>query len=478
MELLWLRPGVHFQRLVDKAPWMTLSSAPGPAPMAAAPAESQSKSVSGLKRVLSNLAHLLGGKVAAGLMSLIYLVIVARTLGARDYGQLVLINGYTLFVGSLIAFSGFHGVVRYGALALEAGDTARLARIVRFMTVVETGFGLLAVAVAAAAIPLVGPHFGLSPDAMRIALPYSLAVLSTVRATPQGLLQVAGRFDLIGIHQAVSPTIRLIGTFIVWGLDGGLDGFLLVWLASSLAEGAMMWVFGLIAWRRIVAGERLVGPWRGLVKDGEGFGRFVLITNFDITLRELAPNLAPLTVGWLLGPAAAGLFSLAQRATSALQQPAILLSQASYAVLADQVAKRRLDMLRHTVWRSAGLALLIAVPFVLFFALAGSGFLPMIGGKSFAGGALLLTLIGIARACGLVASPVAAGLTALGRPQRSMVVTLGTNLLLYPLLPVLILWYGTAGAGWHALVQNGVAMALLFLFFRRDAADGHAPTPR
>jgi Na+-driven multidrug efflux pump len=59
-----------------------------------------------------------------------------------------------------------------------------------------------------------------------------------------------------------------------------------------------------------------------------------------------------------------------------------------------------------------------------------------------------------------------------------MVVTLGTNLLLYPLLPVLILWYGTAGAGWHALVQNGVATALLFLFFRHDAADGHAPTPR
>ena len=106
---------------------MTLPPAPGLAPMAGSPAQSQSKSVSGLKRVLSNLAHLLGGKVAAGLMSLIYLVIVARTLGARDYGELVLINGYTLFVGSLIAFSYLDQVIfaaRAPAGAPEGGTLA------------------------------------------------------------------------------------------------------------------------------------------------------------------------------------------------------------------------------------------------------------------------------------------------------------------------------------------------------------------
>jgi O-antigen/teichoic acid export membrane protein len=444
----------------------------GPAvPPGAIPTPQRKQLDSGLKRVLANLAHLLGGKAAAGLMSLVYLVIVARTLGVRDYGVLVLVNGYAVFIGSLIAFSGFHGVVRYGALAMEAGDPARLARIVRFMAMVEGFFGLLALAVAVIAVPFVGPKLGWSADAMRIAIPYSLAVFSNVRATPQGLLQIAGRFDLVGLHQAVSPMIRLVGTLIVWASGGGLNGFLIVWLLSSIAEGAAMWLFGLVAWRKLASGQKLVGPWRGLMRDGEGFGRFILVTNFDISLRELAPNLAPLTIGWMLGPIAAGLFSLAQRATALLQQPAILLAQASYAVLADLVAKRNLAQLRRTVWRSALLAGTIASPIVLAFWLAGDHLLPLVGGKTFRGGVAIVTLVAGARLAALIASPIAAGLTALGRPQRSMMVTLATNLALYPLLPVLIWGLGLHGAGLHALVQNVIATGMLILFFTRDARD-------
>lgn len=454
---------------------MTAPVAPGRTPVASSPAKETRQAESGLKRVVANLAHLLGGKAAAGLMSLVYLIIVARTLGVRDYGMLVLVNSYALFVGSLLAFSGFHGVVRYGSLAAAENDPARLARIVRFMAVVELGFGLLAVLVTAAAVPLVGPRLGWSPDAMRIAVPYSLAVLATVRATPQGLLQVAGRFDLIGIHQAVSPTVRLLGTLIIWTIGGGLDGFLLVWLLSSVAEGVAMWALGLIAWRKLMASEPLRGPWRGLLREPTGFGRFILVTNLDITLRELAPNLAPLTIGWMLGPVAAGLLSLAQRATTLLDQPSKLLSQASYAVLADQVAHGRFDQLRHTVWRSATIAGALAAPIVVAFWAAGNHLLPFLGGHTFQGGAVIVTLIAGARLAALIASPIAAGLTALGKPQRSMAVTLVTNLALYPLLPLLVLCLGLHGAGLHALFQNVIATAMLIFFFAKDARD---PPPR
>jgi O-antigen/teichoic acid export membrane protein len=425
----------------------------------------------GLKRVLLNLAHLLGGKAGAGLMSLVYLVIVARTLGVRDYGVLTLVNGYAQFVGSLVAFSGFHGLVRYGTIALEAGAQDRLARIARLMTVIECTFGLLAVLVAALLVPIVGPRLGWSDDVMRIALPYSLAVLCTVRATPQGLLQIARRFELIGLHQLIAPTIRLIGTLIVWGTGGGLHAFLVVWLLSNLAEGAGMWLLAWPIWRRLVGNERLRGPWRGILRGEAGFRHFILTTNVDLSLRELAPNLAPLTIGWMLGPVAAGLFSLAQRTTQLLQQPAILLSQASYAVLADAVARRRFDQLRRTVWRSALLAAAIATPIVLAFWLVGDKMLPLLGGRTFTGGMVIVTLLAGSRMAGLIASPVNAGLTALGRPQRSVAVTLVTNLLLYPALPLLIRLEGLKGAGWHALLQNVAAMTMLILFFRRDARD-------
>lgn len=436
--------------------------------------DAQSPPKTGVRLVLANLGHLLGGKAAAGVMSLVYLVLVTHRLGAADYGVLVLVNAYAVLIGSLLAFSGFHGVVRYGGIALEGGDAASFARIVRFMAVVEVGCGVVAILIAAIVAPLVGPRLGWSADTIRIATIYSLAVIATVRATPQGLLQIAGRFDLIGMHQAVSPLIRLVGALGVWAAGGGLIGFLTVWLIAAVAEGLAMWGFGLIAWRQLAQGERLRGPWRGAAHQTEGFTRFILITNVDITVRELAPNLAPLTVGWLLGPAAAGLLALTQRATALLAQPTVLLSQASYAVLAGQVARGELPALRHTVWRSAGLALAVAVPIMVVLALLGDRLLIAFGGSSFRGGTMLLVLVAAARTAGLASAPLAAGLTALGLPERSMSVGLVTGLALYPLLPVLLWVAGTDGAGWHALLQNGIAILALAVMFLRDARPSAA----
>jgi len=450
---------------------MTASANTGTDPQAPSASIEQKRPETGLKKIVGNLAHLLGGKAVAGVMSLVYLIIVTRTLGVRDYGVLVLVNGYAVLIGGLVAFSGFHGVVRYGTLAVAGDDPRRLARIVRFMALIELTFGLLAIVIAMALVPVVGPRLGWSPDAMRLAIPYSFAVLAGVRATPQGLLQIAGRFDLIGIHQAISPVVRLIGSITVWAIGGGLEGFILVWLGSCLIEGSAMWLLSLSAWRKLMADEPLRGPWRGLLEERSGFGRFILITNFDITLRELAPNLAPLTIGWLLGPLSTGLFSLAQRATVLLDQPSKLLSQASYAVLADEVARKRFDALRATVWRSAGYAGAIAAPVVIAFWLAGNHLLPFLGGHTFQGGAAIVTLVAGGRLAALIASPIAAGLTALGKPQRSMSVTLATNLLLYPVLPLLILGLGLHGAGLHVLIQNVIATSMLIFFFARDSRD-------
>ena len=42
--------------------------------------------------------------------------------------MLTLISGYATLVGGIVAFSGWHGLVRYGSEALEAGSHERLLR--------------------------------------------------------------------------------------------------------------------------------------------------------------------------------------------------------------------------------------------------------------------------------------------------------------------------------------------------------------
>lgn len=420
-----------------------------------------------VRRIYGNLGHLLGGKVAAGVISLGYMAIAARALGPADYGVLILVHTYVMTVGGIIEFPGWHAVVRYGAQAAAADDPARLTRLLVFAGGVETACGLLAVVVAAVLAPYFGERLGWSPPALAFAAPYSLAVLASIRATPAGYLQLAGRFDLLGVHSAVAPVMRLAGASAAVFTHSGLRGFLVAWLIAALAEWAAMWALGALAMRgRLVRGA-LTGGVRRVVGENPGLWRFML--------GELAGRLAPLTVGWVLGPAAAGLYAVAQRATAVLAQPAQILGQASYAELARLAAAGdRGPRIRAAVGRTIGIALLAAAPVCLAVALFGRRLAVITAGKAFAeAGSIMFWLI-LARAILLAAPPVSAALMALGRPGLSALANLTSGLGLVVLLPAMLLWWGLSGAGLHAVAQALVGLCLLAACAWRVTEPGRA----
>ena len=343
------------------------------------------------------------------------------------------------------------------------------------MSLLELGCGFFAILIAAALIPVVGPALHWSPDAMTFALPYTLAIFSTVRSTPDGILQIAGRFDLLSAHQLINPIVRLAGSLMAFVVGGDLKWFLAVWLIASIAEGVGMWFLGVRELKRMQLSEPLLGSSRGTVAENEGLLPFIVTTNVDLTLSELGPKLTPLTIGWMLGPAATGLFSLAQRASVILQQPATILGHASFAVVAKLVAAGELDRFRRSVWHSFGIALLAAVPIALLLGLFADRIIPLFGGKTFEGGAMLLTLIAAGRTLTAGSASLSSGLIALGRPNKSIIANLLGNLALFPLLPVLISAGGLNGAGWHVLLQSIVVTGMLAWSFRQAVGERMQP---
>lgn len=413
-------------------------------------------------RIYGNLMRLLGGKAASAVLGLGYMVVATRALGPRDYGVLVLVHAFVMTVGGIVEFPGWHAIVRYGAQALAEDDHPRLLRLLRFVAVVEGIGGIASVAVAATLAPIVGPMLGWSPTAIAFALPYSFAVLATIRATPAGYLQLLGRFDWLGFHNIVAPGVRLIGAILVLWTGWGLKGFLVAWLIAALAEWVTMWLLGIVAMRQTLRDPRLLGSARGVLRDNPGLGRFMLAANADVTMSELAARIPPLFVGWTLGPAAAGLYAVAQRAAVVIQQPAQMMGQAAYAELARLIATTGDGAaLRAAMLRCAGVAVAIALPFVLILAFIQHWVAVALGGASFAGAAGLILLLAISRAAWLAAPPASAALTALGRPSLSVAANFAINLGLLPLLPLMMQAFGLAGAGWHAILQGAGASLLL-----------------
>ena len=428
-------------------------------------------------RIYGNLGKLLGGKAIAGLISLAYMVIALRSLGPRDYGVLILVHTFAMTVGGIIEFPGWHAVVRYGAQAIEQGNIPRLLRLLRLTAIVETAGGVTAILVAALLGPWIGPRLGWSQTAIAFSVPYSLAVLATIRSTPSGYLQLAGRFDLLGIHNMVAPIVRLAGAVLVIAVGGKLLGFLIAWLAAALAEWITMWGFGLWVARRQLPGERLWGSPRGTLSENESLRAFMIAANADITLSDLAPRIAPLAVGWVLGPAAAGIYAVAQRATAVIVQSAGILGQAAYAELARLVAAGAPALaVRRAVVRSVRIALIVALPLLVLIFLFGRPLARLLGGGSFESAGDLMPWLFLARTILLVAPPASAALVALGRPGLSVRANLICSVGLLPLLPVMMMGLGLAGSGAHAVIQ-GSATALLLAWFLWRESEKDRPDP-
>jgi O-antigen/teichoic acid export membrane protein len=417
-----------------------------------------------VRRIYGNLGLLLGGKASAGLISLIYTVIAARVLGPEQYGVLVLINYFAMFIGGLIAFPGWHAIVRYG-FAQADNDQDKLIRLLRFAGAIELVGGLVAVATAAIVAPLVGPRLGWSPEAQALAVPYSLAVLATVRATPAGFLQIIRRFDILGIHNIVTPVMRLIGTLIVVAFGWGVTGFIYAWLLAALVECASLWVFGVIFARRHFGERALLGAVQDVRHENEGLMRFMMTANADIMLGDIVGRVTPLIMGWVLGPAAAGLYSIATRTTIVIAQPAQILGQAAFAELARLLAQGGTGAaVRRALARTTGIALAAALPVLAIIALFSRQISAMIAGPAYAGASTIMIWLAVARVIALTAPPTSAALIAMGRPGLSVTSNLTTNIGLLPLLPVLTLSFGLNGAGIHAVVQSVAASVMLGCF--------------
>ena len=427
-----------------------------------------------VRRIYANLGLLLSGKASAGLVSLAYLAVASRALGPADYGVLVLVHAYVLTVGGIVNFPGWHAVVRFGAQADGRGGTDRLLRLLRLTATVELAAAVTAAVLAAVLAPVVGPRLGWTPQALAFAGPYSLAVLASARSTPAGYLQLKRRFGLLGAHNLLAPTVRLVGAAAAAWAGWGLQGFLWVWLVAAVAEGLAMWAMGWAVGRRELDGRRWLGSLGGVRTENPGVWRFMLAANSDVTLGELAGRLAPLAVGWVLGPAGAGLYAVAQRAGTVIAQPAQVLGQAAYAELARLAAARAgMAQVRGAVLRCVGVALVAAVPAGVLVTAFAPEVTRLLAGRAFVAAAPTLAWLALARLVLIAAPPCSAALVALGRPGLSVTANLIASLGLFPVLLVALSRFGLPGAGYQAVLQGAVTTTLLAAFVMR--ATGRSP---
>ena len=416
------------------------------------------------RRVFKNSAMLTAGKVYTALVGLLYLALATRALGAHNFGVLILIHAYAVAVRDFVTLKTSQCVVRYGAICLESNKEEDFQKLVKFTMLLDIGFCVAATLVGILAISAVGPSFGVAPELVPVASLYCIMILFNFKATPLGLLRLFDRFDLIAVMLMVVPTIRLVGACVAYVFYRDVSAFLFFWFIAGAVQCLGIVWFGWREFRRQGYSKGMNLEFRHLAQPHQGILSFIWTSHIHRTLYASTVHIATLVVGFLMGPVGAGLFKIAQEASSVLLKPALLFNETVYPEMAKIAVNKDYRRLWSVITHSALVAGAIAGLILLVVFVFGQSLLSLAFGAEYTNAYDVLILLMIAAAIMMTSFALDPALYSIGRPDISMNVRIVTTILHISVMVLLLQEIGLVGAG-IAAIAGSLATALLLLFY-------------
>ena len=417
------------------------------------------------------------------MLSLIYLAIVARSLGVAGFGKFTLVLGAAQAIELLASFQSWQIVVRYGIPHLTARRDTELNDLLRFCVVLEIAAALISAVVLAAVYIGMGRYFGWTDKLVEGAIAFGVVFVISTHWTPIGILRMRDRFDTATFADAATPIVRCIGAVVMLAIKPGAIGFFGVWAVAEFLTAVAYWTAALrlqpIRWDV----RRGLGL-RTLAEANPGILKYALATNANSSLDVGGKQVALLMIGFLLNPAAVGGFRMAQQ----LAQGVAKFSQTMGRAIFPELMRSRTDgsgeqafatLLIRTFRLTAGGAVIVVTVVLLL----GKPLIQLIGGEQFLSAYPLLQILGLAAAIDFAAVAFEPALVAMGRAGLALKLRLVSTTVLLGGIVVLIPLWDTKGVALAVLAASVTSTVLLWfalrpLIAKRAAAPlGDDPPP-
>ena len=397
------------------------------------------------------------------MLSLAYLAMTARTLGAVGFGQFTLILGTGQAVAALVGFQTWQVAIRYGMAPMKEGRHAALSRLVAFCTVLDLAAALAGCVIATLGVLLLGPRLGWSPGLSRAALGFCFVMLLSIRSTAVGVLRLYDRFAMGAAADASTPIVRFIGSLAVVVTHASIGAFLAAWASAEIVTTMVYWVAARRVARPSLNLPTLHGAWKAPAENPD-IWHFTWMTNFSSTLDAVGRQFSVIIVGLATGPVAAGNYRLASQLAQSVVRVSDMFSRAIFAELTRaHIGQGRIGQPRPDVqqlFRHLVRLALVAAAAVVVVLLLGKPVLTLIAGRGHAGADLPLRLLGVAAAIELAGVGFEPVLLAMGLAKRAFMLRIAATLCLVVGLAVLLPSFGAAGAATATLISSALALVL------------------
>ena len=418
------------------------------------------------QRVFKNFGVVLRGRGIAAVFNVVALALMANALSPVEFGLVVLLHTYVLAIRGFLNFRTFESIVKYGVPLHASGDNDGLRKLLRITTSIDVMASIVATALGIAAASITGKFLHWDTQMVTIAAIYSLTLLTTATGTPNGILRLYDRFDVLGIWYTISPGIRLFGVVLAWFFDAEMLVFIGVWAAAFVLENFWIYLRG----HREVHQHMSESIWRGfrpreLLETSSEFRHFMGVIYWQTNVDLLPKHLAVLLAGSLLGPAGAGMFRLANDFSTVLSKPGLMLREVLFPDLSRMLHNKEAGFheLGYRAVRIAGASGLVMV---LLSIPLGAPILGIIG-PDYIPAAPLMTLMLLAATFELAGSPLRAAAYALGGAGTVLRIYALSSFIYLGLFYVFTPPLGLIGPGIAASIGGALTLGRLLFLVRR-----------
>ncbi len=410
------------------------------------------------KRIIRNAGWLFSTQVLGGLVGVVTLAMMARTVGPVGLGVIAIVQAYTRIVGRLIRLEPWQSVIRYRMEALEAGDTERFKRLLKASIIIDMAGALVAGSVAVGLASVAIPLLNLSEEHTRYVQVLSLGLFFTLQPTGIAILRVLDRFDLLARIDFSTVIVRFALTAVAFWFGSGIWAFIVILLVERILSGSLGFAFGLRELRRRGYTQILTPRLHGVLGKNPGFLRLLWNSNINVILRQSTQRFDIVILSAFADTALVGAYFLARRLSHATLRLVRPLSQAVYPELVRIWSSGTARAFRKPVVTTTlvlgGLSVVFYVPAAFYM----GDLLALFFGEGFRDAALLVSVQLLAVAIylsGIMANP---SMQTIRKDRELVWITLIATVLFFALTVPLIVWLGPVG-----LSLNHVLFNLLWL---------------
>ncbi|HEX2257917.1 MAG TPA: lipopolysaccharide biosynthesis protein [Afifellaceae bacterium] len=419
------------------------------------------------RRIGRNVGIVVTGNAAVAGFGVITLALNARALGTAGLGVLALILTIATLVDRIAAFQTWQPLVKLGADALAAGDKRRVGQLLTVALLFDVIAAMAAAVAAVLIVLLAGERLGIPAEYLGVAAIYVATLVTRIADAPAGVMRLFDRFGLLTTLRAGEAAVQCLAAAILFTLSAPLGAYVLSFAGVAVATNVALLacVLHLGARAGVTPAVRCVGA--AWAAEWRAFWAFSWTLNIASTINTVRQRSPVLLIGALLGPAAVGIYHVAERVVGVLVMAMWSFHQALYPEAARLATSRRRADLLWFVQRIGAICGGIGVSALLGAVTLGHIVVLVAGGGDY--GQAYWPLVLLVASCSIALSGIGLHSVVLvtAGPGKVLKAHLLPFLVLVPVLPLATLQFGIAGAAGAHIVYEALWLAIMGTEFYR-----------